>query len=350
MNELQNTSANYIILVQKLGHRIEDEMNKRKMGQTDLARLTGQSQPSISNIIQGKDNVSMKKIFSVMEALGMDPLREISRCIDKEPANGFQKAFYDLIHNSTQNFIYDPNHEAFNGITPNIYHTYFHSTNRNEKGILHGELTFGKEYGHCSVELHLFTKSEDNPDSYIIKDYKGYAFISLSQHALYIILINPAIGEMCFLIFPYNQILNKGKHLECTMGTATTISSGIDSRLPTIHRIFLSRKEIPPEMLPQIGAQLLLNKSLIHIPTTSFDKLCEEKKLSPRFLECFNQHKTAFSCYEIDEDFFKHLLRKDPRYFLDLCLLREHSTAPENNKINETSISNIYRQIIRKIH
>lgn len=132
------------------------------------------------------------------------------------------------------------------------------------------------------------------------------------------------------------------------MGLVVTISSGIESRTPTVHRIFLSRKELDPESESLIRGQLLLNKSLIRISEEGFNHLCSEQLLTPKFIECFQHHMRKKNYYEIRED---SLMELPNNYILlqNLCILRKHSTAPRDNKINQNVISNIFHRIIEHL-
>lgn len=50
--------------------------------------------------------------------------------------------------------------------------------------------------------------------------------------------------------------------------------------------------------------------------------------------------------YEIEEKSFKQLMRKDSKYYKDICMLRDASIVAKNNKINIGTIADIFHHII----
>lgn len=344
-----SNKKNYSLLLKQLGIRIQTEIKKQNLDQKTLSSKCNISQPTISNIINGQDNVSFKKYFALMENLEMDPFNEISNCaisLSSDSSPFIYNNFQSFVQNASENFVYDPDHIVFNGQTGK-FHTIFYSTNRNENQFIEGTLHLFSHNNRCLAEMEIIIPNKQN-ENIDRKFYKGMAVISTLQKAVYILLINDILGEMCFLSYPYNQILRQSSHLECTMAMVVTISSGIDGRLPTAHRMFLSRKELDENSKQLLLGQLLLNKSLIQISLDSFNKICGNKEISSEFIQCFNQHCTHKEYYEIDENHFNALFHDKTNkntYFHDLCTLRSNSTAPKNNKINNGSINNIFHYI-----
>ena len=346
---MQQELNSYDTLMRTLGIKIQYEMKKKEMDQNELARRAKQSQSTISNIISGKTCVSMKTVFSVMETLEMNPLNELSNLFQKNTNqySSFAETLQQLNLDTSDNFICNPYDPLFNGYLGS-YYTYFHSTNTNEDICLHGKLYIKATNQHCTAEFHLLTppKPGDNPADK--KVYQGYVFLSQFQTAIYIILVNNSIGEMCFLSFPYQRILSSEQKLECTMAMALTVSSGIDSRTPTVHRMFLSRKELDTESEMLIRSQLLLNKSQIHISKEKFDALCKSQALTPDFMKSFQHHMHEKIFYEIREDALREL-PNNRIFFENLCTLRNSSISPRDNKINRGAISAIFHQIIKML-
>lgn len=62
----------YLKLLKYLGKRIYAEMKRQYMDQAELAGYLGISQSSISNMINGKPSISIKKYLSAMNALKID--------------------------------------------------------------------------------------------------------------------------------------------------------------------------------------------------------------------------------------------------------------------------------------
>lgn len=81
MNERE--SKKYEELVKRLGRQLASRMKLENVEQSELAKRIGQSQSTISNIVNGKTDTSIKKIFMAFEALGADPLEEIRYAVIK---------------------------------------------------------------------------------------------------------------------------------------------------------------------------------------------------------------------------------------------------------------------------
>ncbi|MCC8050880.1 MAG: helix-turn-helix domain-containing protein [Clostridiales bacterium] len=346
----QNTKT-YSALLKRLGNEIQKEMRYQNIDQTELSVRSGLSQSTISNMINGKENVSMKKYFWVMETLQIDAIAMLTHCSDElqsSMSNEESAKPFCFPDESWKNFISDPDDFAFNGQLGK-FHSLFHSTNRHDDKLIRGTLSLYPKYGKCQAELEILVEnnSKDIPDGK--KKYIGTAVISIIQKAVYLLLVNEAIGELCFLTYPYMQILGSDTSLECTMALALTVSSGVDSRMPTAHRMFLSRRKCDQKAEELISAQLMMNKSLIRIDSREFDAIRNKNGFSEEFINVFYKHYAKKEYYEIDEDIFKQLIRENKKFFEDLCILRGHSTSPKNNKISGTAINDIYRCVINDL-
>ena len=65
-------SENYEKLASSLGRQLASRMKLQNVGQSELAERIGQSQSTISNIITGKTDTSIKNIFFAFEELGLE--------------------------------------------------------------------------------------------------------------------------------------------------------------------------------------------------------------------------------------------------------------------------------------
>lgn len=337
----ERAQEGYTFLVEKLGKRIEREMEYRGIDQKKLANSAKLSQATISNIISGKTVVSIKKIFQILECLELDPLKEVSNCLSDfhDKRESLENSILRLEQNSK--FISNCQNQAFHGYFGG-YNMYFVSTNPYENNCIHGYMRIFEERKVCQVELQLETEEAERN----FKFYKGYMLISELQQVAYILLFSEQLGEMNFLSFPYKPILTPKRRLECTMALAVTVSSGISTRIPTAHRIFLSREKISAEQEELIRGQLLMNKSLIRISKKNFEELKKNGLIAAEFTNEFMKFKTDEEYYEIEEKSFKQLMRNDSKYYKDICRLREASVAAKNNKINIGTIADIFHNIL----
>lgn len=344
---MKNNIQSYHELLKYLGTRIKTEMKNQNLEQGDIAKNINISQGSVSNIINGKDSVSIKKYLEAMTFLKIDFSTELS--LFSHTTNVVtltdKNYFFDIIPENSENFYCDPKNSVFNG-QMGWFNVLFHSTNRNEDACIHGSLHLFSHKNRCMAELEIkTTDTEDTHDN--SKIYTGFVVISLVQNAIYVLLARETIGEICFLVYPYQRIMREKFYLQGTMALAVTVSSGIDSRRPTVHRLFLSRKTLDKMEEQYILSQLLLNKAELLISKDKFNELCNTNSLSSEFINCFEKHSIKEIYYRIDDDHFKDLIRQNKSAFYDLCSLRAHSTSPKNNKINDKIISNIFHYILK---
>lgn len=337
MNERE--SKKYEELVKRLGRQLASRMKLENVEQSELAKRIGQSQSTISNIVNGKTDTSIKKIFLAFEALGADPLEEIRYAVIKNTTS--------VIDNNTVSdsvLISRPDNPAFRG-QKGLFYIYFCSTDKYENEIVHGVLNIDEEGDNCTAELrignNIFSKSGFGAVS---KDkiYKGNVSISILQKAVFINLTSEKLGERCQIICPHLSINDDKRKLKCNMGVATTISAGAHNRIPTVHRIFMTRDKLSEIGEREIHGQLLLNKDRIHISEEKFLEMCEKENPGNKFVECFEQHSLKQVYYEINEDSFKDLLVQDATGFHDLSIMRLYSDAPRNNKISSSMVGNLF--------
>lgn len=296
-------SENYEKLASSLGRQLASRMKLQNVGQSELAERIGQSQSTISNIITGKTDTSIKNIFFAFEALGLDPIEEIRHAISDKTVSAKDTVMSDELIN-------DPGDPIFIGQT-GIFFTYFPSTSGYEEQLVRGVLNITEEEGRCVAELRIgnnvlpksgFDSTAED------KIYKGDVSISKLQSAVFINLQSEKLGEICQIICPFLNIQDKRRDLKCNIGIASTICAGAEKRIPTIHRIFMTRDKLTAEEEREIHGQLLLTKDYIRISEKRFQEMCEKEQIGNAFLECFRKYRTKLDYYEIKENSFDDLL------------------------------------------
>lgn len=335
----------YEALLKHLSRKISEEMRRQNLEQKELAEQLEISQSSISNITNGKADVSLKKYISVMDVLKLDLSEELGLFYRAKSSNVTLKDSQIVSFNKkdSRNFISNPDDPAFNGQLGH-FHIIFHPTNRNDKNCLHGYLKLTKQGQNCLSELEILTSCKDESTEH--KIYTGFAVISEPQSVVYILLANEDYGELSFIVYPFARVMRKDFPLKGTMALAATVSSGIDSRLPTVHRLFMSREKLDSNKEKYILSQLLMNESEFLISSTQLKKLFEADSLSAEFIEYFKQHCVEEKYYKMDDSLFTPLIRNNKDAFYDLCILRGSSVSPKNNKISKTTVNNIFRCIL----
>lgn len=330
-------SENYEKLAKRLGRQLASRMTLQNIEQDELAKKIGQSQSTISNIIRGKTDSSMKNIFLAFEALGLDPLEEIRHAVSNKSMSAKETRISERLIN-------DPNDPVFIGKMGKFY-TYFHSTREYETQIVRGILSINEEAGRCIAELRIgnnilpqngFDSSTED------KIYKGTVHISNLQNAVFINLKNEELGEICQIICPFLSIQGKKKYLQCNIGVVTTCSAGAEQRVPTMHRIFMTRNKLNSLEEREIQGQLRLTKEHLYISEKRFQEMCEKEQPGEEFLNCFQRHCSKQMYYEIKESNFEDLLIQKPTGFRDICMLKLYSEAFWNNKVSSGMVGSIF--------
>lgn len=194
------------------------------------------------------------------------------------------------------------------------YYCYFKSTDSQVNDIVCGEMRIGdnsEASNICSVEMTIMSK-----EKLALKKYKGQFIINMHYRAWYCILFGIKYEEVCFLMASHgNQTLSQNAY---NTALALTTSAGMN-KLPTVHRMLLTRKELDDVTLDIIKAQLKLNSDYISI---SESKLNELQNLLN------NKIENAPSIYK-------------ERYMVTLeCIeyIRKNAIAEKYYKINEATI------------
>lgn len=224
----------------KVWERTETLMKKHKISQTDMVKLCQQKgysvqQPEISKLKSKKCRITLYQAMAFADVLGVP--------VDYLVNGGVNE---NTIRFSLDNrFVTQADAREFRGILGE-YHTLFHSTAEMEDKWLDGKLILSKSSeGICRAEFTLWTGERNSAGINIMKKYQGQAVISREREAMYCILVNDLISEMCFISFRFRTF--QTKEMACRIGLVLTVSSGED-RTPIVHKIFLSREKIDKKL------------------------------------------------------------------------------------------------------
>lgn len=338
--------------LENIRNEIKMVMKKEGLTQQKLAALCGAngvkaSQTTISSILTGNKGVALETILQVCDLLEINAFD-----LETEAGLDYPKGYCEtiggminaLLECASQNLCTNPDDIFFNGVLGE-YFCYFHSTNNNEKKIIEGQLTFEKKGEYCKATLTLGDKNIKKESYY--KSYEGFLIMSPVQMAAYCLFVNPDMGEISYITFWHKPILNHGVELKCKMASAATISSGVNMRLSTVHRFFFSRRELSESEKELVSGQLRLNDSQILLTKSRYEEILDSKDISEEFKTRMQSVGKEETYYVMNEAALIPDGKSLERYFGELCLLREHSEAPTDNKVRINTDSAFYYNIIR---
>lgn len=336
----ESNVQDYLNAIGNVIKKLQKEQNYSQNTIVDKCRQNGFniSQSTISSIINGKGDIRLYTIMAITSAfdIGMDDFFLMVEDVIRE--NEINNPTTEFMQQHPASFIItNPADSAFYGFLGD-YYTYFYRTTGTEKELVRGELNFSPSSNKkkCIARLKLRLK----PDEYIKKSseedridklYEGEMFISQKMRVVYCYLYNDKAGEACMLIFKHWYILQSS--LKCTMALAITTSSGAN-RLPTVHRMCLSRKKIYPDKMEYVKGQLLLNDANIILTGQQVEELLNDCNLPDTFKELLKKSVAKDNCAYIQEtSLYDNTLSEDEQIKW-ISYVRAHSSAPKYNKIS----------------
>ncbi len=321
--------------------RIRDILDEKALSQTDLAARCIEagysvSQPEISKIM------SLKVKPTLYFLLALSAVCNVS--LDYLAGNGKRQAVLPIDDNS---FAIDPiRDDAFKNIIGK-YWAYFESTDTfYENKLLEGEMTFSASRGMCEAVFLLHT-GESKDGTEVIKRYDGQLVISAKMRAMYCILYNVRIGEICFLVFRFRNFAVK--EMLCRMGLVVTVSAG-EQKQPVSHKLFMSRERLKGETWNEILSYLRFSQEDFTIGEEELDEIIAEY---PEYASLFfglKQTARRESRFVIrDSDFRtvnKKLSQSEIAYFKGIGLSRADTL--KNVSISEKEDAAMYGLVARQ--
>lgn len=348
---MSDNHLDYQNFLNYLKSKLLEEMKCRNFTQQDLVKYCAQnglsvSQSTISSIITGNKPVALHTYLDIFNILGIRVFapQSASNSHDTVPSS-IGQIIDQLFTLTSYSICTNPTDRYFNGLLGD-YFCYFYSTNKNEQKLLEGKLSFSAMNGFCKASLLL--KNSEDENTFFAKYYDGFLVVSPILSAAYCLLVEPEIGEISYFSFWHKPILNKRTNLGCRMASVSTISSGVDERLTTLHRLFFCRRQLNESEKRYIGGQLHLNKSRIVLSESQYQAMCKDPSISEEFLHLFDQVSTKETYYCLTESTLLPDKQDKRKYFSDLCILREYSEAPLNNKIRVQTDSDIFHNLYKR--
>lgn len=234
----------------------------------------------------------------------------------------------------------------------NSFYTYFFPTKSSDQRILKGNLRFypSSDNSMCLAQFSFKTGKFDENNIPIEKNYDGHLILSPTMSVAYCILKNEKIGEISFLLFKYIPIIYE--KLICRVALVLTSSAG-DHRMPTVHRMIFTDKELDDTSIRLLQGQLYLNESEILISDMGLEKFMSDPLLDESFRRYFSRSDTRFAglspvaYYRFDESVIRESFL-DSKVKMDaINLIRQYSASPKYNKIGNKSDEIIYNYLMQ---
>lgn len=251
---------------------------------------------------------------------------------------------YNIPKPQSSKLIVDPEDDAFSGFLGSFY-TYFFRTTGNTEKIVRGYLNFepSEDKKRCIACLRIKTgniiQESDIKKEEVEKEYTGELVISESMRVAYVYLLNQRAGEICMITF--RHWYNITGSLKCTMACAITTSSGAN-KLPTIHRICLSRNKISSERMKLVKGQMLMNDSNIILTENQMKVLLSDENIPDTFKELLNQCFQKDKCIYIQESSLYDMNLSEEEQIKWISYTRAHSSVPKYNKISRRTEESLY--------
>lgn len=341
--------------LQRIAKRIKKVMENRNINQAELIALAENHgyvlrQSTLSKILSDSASMSIISIVQIANTLGIDLNDLLSESNSLEVRN-----HKDSPSTTAQtNLIRRADSREMRPYL-NSYYTYFFPTKSSDEGLLSGNLLFthSDDKSKCIARFSFETGKRDIKNKPIKKEYEGELVISRNMSAAYCVLINEEIGEISYILFNYIPILYED--LRCRVALVLTSSAGA-SRIPTVHRMIISREAINPADLDILKGQLYLNESEILISESGLERFLSDKRLDPSFIDYFckpgQQAKflglSPVPYYLFDEAVIRSAFLDSEVKTVAINLIRQYSASPKYNKIGSKCDELVYKFLSHK--
>lgn len=327
-----------------VAQRINNAMRRKEINQSILLKKCAEngyfiSQSTLSKILQGNTSISLINAVQICKVLKED----IADMLSMDERNVMYES--NINTDASSQLIYRGDNPVFRAYLGE-YYCYFFSTISNEDRLIPGKLELKptQSGSRCIATMVLETGKTGENGKLITKCYEGDMIISTSMNAAYCTVVNEEIGEICYFIFRYSQI--NYEKLMCRLAIVLTVSAG-DNRIPTAHRMLISRKKMGSILDDYLSGQLHLNGSDILLEPENVKLMREDANMPQWFKDNFDKFisTTALQYYRAQELIVRasHAPKKDKNEFI--CLLRKYSSAPKYTKVSAKADEFVYELV-----
>ncbi len=272
-------------IINSIIEMIQKETERRNISQEALANLCsekaiksgekGVSQSTISNMFRKPSSVTVSTLLKVCNGLDLS-LFAIFRALNNS-----------LSSSTNSNLIYDIHSSAFNGYLFDMYIYFLETNSTQSERLVCGKLQLGDFYhtNECVARLKIATSQKSAPKESPTKEIKEYeGNVSIYQnHSMYLHLVSNQYGDVWSLIFNHKN-LNQ-QNLVCSFGCGVTLSSGKDTRFPTIHFVCLSNQKLSTENEEVIRNRLRIHNKQIVLTEDRLNDFLTNEHLDATFRE-----------------------------------------------------------------
>ena len=334
----------------RISMRIKNVMKSRDINQAELIALAGNHgyiirQSTLSKILSDSTCMSIISVVQIANTLGIDLNDLFSESNSLEVRNYRDTSSADV----PKNLIRRADSQEMRPYL-NSYYTYFFPTKSSDEGILTGRLQFthSDDKSKCLAHFSFETGKRDIQNNPIKKEYEGELIISRNMSAAYCVLTNETIGEISYILFNYIPIIYE--ELKCRVALVLTSSAGA-SRIPTVHRMIISRDEINPADMDILKGQLYLNESEILISESGLERFLSDERLDSSFIEYFCKAGqdakflglSPVPYYLFDEAIIRSAFLDSKVKTKAISLIRQYSASPKYNKVGSKCDELVYK-------
>ncbi len=340
--------------LKRITSRINGVMHDRGISQSGLIALAEHhgyflKQSTVSKILSDSSNMSILTLVQIANTLGID-LNDLF-----SESNSIEVRSHQHMEVATQSNLIRRADSPEMRPYINSYYTYFFPTLSSDERLLSGILEFtpSEDKSTCIARFGFETGKHNVHNKPIKKEYEGEFVISRNMSAAYCSLVNEEIGEISYILFNYMPIIYED--LKCRVALVLTSSAGAN-RMPTVHRMIISRDEISPEDLEILKGQLYLNESEILISQSGLERFLADERLDDSFRDYFCRagQDTKFlglspvPYYLFDEAVIRSSFLDSKVKTDAINLIRQYSASPKYNKVGSKCDEWVFKFLSRK--
>ena len=305
-------------------------------------------QKKLSRIESGDCSLRLKKaeVLALQEIFGLEDavVTPVLMCLEESPAQDEpQEAAAKPTVVSPQIRLSEAGQLSLNIQSPyseltgycGEYHSLFVSTDSNEKRLVEGLFSIGKDPSDpnlCRAHMTLYNEKHEE-----IKWYSGPFFINRHYRTWHCILIGHEKQEVCMLTAShFNATLRPNQF---NMVLALTTSSGVQKK-PVVHRLLLSRRPFSKRDQKLIQAQLMLNTDSICI---SEDALSALEETTNQRLQNAKSRMARSECQAVLTaiDIIRQMGQKRTYYTVNESMIYGADTVAADKRLRALALSTI---------
>lgn len=315
----------------------------------EKTNIKNMRQEKISILERGKDaSLLEKEIQAIGEVCRMsdDVLESYINLMRIKHPYKVSEVSIDVKEN--ENLWVKYNHSEFR-FYEGTYYCYFHSTNAKESKIVEGRMNLSKSQSrkNCIAKFEIIENGTP------IKKYNGQFFINVVYSMSYCVLISEEKQEVSFLISDHYNASAKKENL-FNIALVLTTSAG-EKKQPTMHRMIISRKELPYETLQTICPQLKIGNEWIYISKSEMEavediymsrvkqtydtkEINDYNNILNMIYEIQNNDSNNELYFKISEkSLYENMITDMEKTRQFISVLREHANSDYSNRVTDVA-------------